>query len=373
VEVVAGAGDNDGGEMKLSRKGWVVGVSLVVVLIGVGWLFFAHNAEPRYEGKPVSYWLKEYCASGEQRTYDPIRQDEARKALLHLGTNAVPYLLQQAFNTNQDSSARTNLIRFIDSLPRSWGMPAAISLEEMRNEAQNTLIGIKPPAGLVLPFLETQFQCTNSTQNYQHRTAIYLLGGIGEGAEQAVPLLAQALKEQDTISQSLAVGALNRIGPKAGAAVPTLRERFVRETRWVRRCAFAGVLCRIDAGQTDALNFLIDDLNGSHQSNERQYAVSELGWIGPNAKAAVPALIKALSSTNVDFDETIIWALRGLEIPVTDYLPKLKSRLESGNPQQRLSAAKIVLFADPADQDARVALAKAAREIKENKANEAAK
>jgi len=102
-------------------------------------------------------------------------------------------------------------------------------------------------------------------------------------------------------------------------------------------------------------------------------AASELGDIGPNAKAAVPAMIAALVSTDESVDEQLIMNLKKLGVSTGDFMPKLKSRLKSDNPQERLKATTIILFADPADQEARLALTAAAREIKENKAKDGAR
>ncbi len=83
----------------------MVGASvLAAVLIGVGWLFFGHNDEPTYEGKPVSYWFKEYYSPPRYAEPDSDNHQDALNALHAMGSNALPYLVQVAFSTNEDSA-----------------------------------------------------------------------------------------------------------------------------------------------------------------------------------------------------------------------------------------------------------------------------
>jgi hypothetical protein len=77
----------------MSQKKWLLAGSVLLVAAG-GWIFYWQPAEPVYAGKPVSYWLKEYCRSGQRMTWDTGRHEEAGVALRHMGTNAVPYLLR---------------------------------------------------------------------------------------------------------------------------------------------------------------------------------------------------------------------------------------------------------------------------------------
>ena len=57
----------------------------------------------------LSYWFKEYCRSGQRMTWDASRHEEAGAALRQMGTNAVPYLLEQAFDNGPSSGARKDL------------------------------------------------------------------------------------------------------------------------------------------------------------------------------------------------------------------------------------------------------------------------
>jgi HEAT repeats len=328
-----------------------------VVFVAVVYHFVAGRG-PKYEGHTVSYWFKEYCQSCEARTFDANRLNDAQEALKNLGTNAVPYLLEQAFNTNQDSAALTNLIRFINSLPRSWPVSAPVSQETMRGTAPTFLYRIRPPADQVLPFLERQFQLMNSSNNFAHRQAIMVMGYIGDGAARAVPLLVEALNDPDLVTQRIALESLLEIGPQATAAVPALKQKLADEPNISRRLWIASILFRIEKRPED-LKVLMDSLSADRPSIEREDAAVHIRIIGPDARAAVPALIAALPATDENLNQEIISALRQMGVPTGGYLSRLKAQLKSDDPQERLRAARVVTLAAPHDVDALAILATA--------------
>ncbi len=322
-----------------------------VAIVGGGWLVFGHRREPQYQGHTVSYWFKTYCRACEWRTYDAGRLEDSQEAMVKLGTNAVPYLLEQAFNTNQDSAMLTNLIRVINSLPRSWPISAPVSQETMRGTAPVFLHRIRPPADQVLPFLERQFRLTNAPNIFARHQAVIALGYIGDGADRAVPLLVESLNDPDPLLQRIALDSLWEIGPKAGGAVPVLEQKLAREPNSFRRLWTAAILFRIEK-RPENLKVLTDSLQESHPRGEREDAATFIGLLGPDAWAAVPALIAALPTNDANLDQEIVTALRQIGVPTSNYLPKLKKQLVSDDPQTRLRAARMVTFAAPNDADA---------------------
>ena len=227
--------------MTISQKKWLLAAFVLLVAAG-GWFFFRRPAEPKYAGKPVSYWFKEYCCSGQRMTWNVGRHEETGAALRQVGTNAVPYLLERAFDTGPSSGVLKGLYRLLNGLPRSWGLPTfvdpeimslegaealkeikppAVDPEIMSLEGAEALIEIKPPANQLLPLLERHL---GSTDRMERRQALYILGFTGDGAEQAVPWLCAALKSPDVWQHMLAVQSLGWIGPNARAAVPALIE-----------------------------------------------------------------------------------------------------------------------------------------------------
>jgi HEAT repeat protein len=369
------------------QKRWLL-AAIVSLVAAAGWYLLQGPREPEYEGRPVSYWFKEYCRSGQHMIWDDSRRAEATAALHQMGTNAVPYLLEQAFNTRPDSAFRKQVYRVLNGLPRSWGLPVLVSPDILRGESGFALEKVKPPASQLLPLLKPHL---NSTNSLEHRQALFILGTTGEGAEQAVPWLCAALKSPDQWARVLAVQSLGWIGPKAQAAVPALievlqapqgmnrlgtsaahalgaigsnaapalplvRDLFAQETNWNPRCTIAAALCQIDAGQTEALAFLTNGLRSYEPASERWIAASQLGKIGPNAKAAVPVLSEALDGTNDMLFSQVPGALKAIGVPTAEFLPRMKKQLQSGNQTTRANAAARVLDIDPADHDAHLVL-----------------
>ena len=373
--------------MTISQKKWLLAGSVLLVAAG-GWFFFWQPAEPEYAGKPVSYWLKEYCRSGQRMTWDAGWHEEAGVALRHMGTNAVPYLLRQAFVTRPSSGARKDFYRLLNGLPRSWGLPIFVDSETMSVEGAEALKELKPPANQLLPLLERHLK---STDRMERRQALYILGSTGDGAEQVVPWLCAALKSPDVWEHILAVQSLGWIGPNARTAVPPLIDLleappdtnqppvhlgphaaealgrigsaaapalplvqglFEQQTNWNLRCVLAVALCHIDAGQTNALAFLTNSLCTREPANDRWVAAMELGNIGPNAKVAVPLLLAALDGTNDMLFSQVPGALKKMGVPTEAFLPRMRKQLRSASETTRVNAAARVSELDPADHEA---------------------
>jgi HEAT repeat protein len=375
----------------ISQKKWLLAAFVVSVAAG-GWLFFRRPAEPRFAGKRVSYWFKEYCFSGQRMTWNAGRREETGAALRQVGTNAVPYLLKQAFDTGPSSGWRKDLYRLLSRSLRSWGVPVFVDPEIMSEEGADALKEIKPPANQLLPLLERHLK---STDRMERRQALYILGCTGDGAEKTVPWLCAALKSPDVWERALAVQSLGWVGPDAQAAVPMLIEElkappntnqpparlarqaavalgrigkaaapalplvqglFEQETNWNLRGTLAVALCHIDGDQTNALAFLTNGLATHEPASERWIAAGELGNIGPDAKAAVPLLLAALDGTNDMLFSQVPGALKKMGVPTEAFLPRLKQQLRSQNESSRVNAAARVLELDPADHEALVVL-----------------
>jgi HEAT repeat protein len=138
-----------------------------------------------------------------------------------------------------------------------------------------------------------------------------------------VPALVKALEDEKWWVRAIAAECLGRVGPEAGAAVPALLKLF-NDKRSQVRCDAADAVGRIRGGAEPvaaiaALRELLlrEDHTGLHiasaltelgepgvaalahalesgKPGARKYAVIALQEVGPVAKAAVPALIKAL-------------------------------------------------------------------------------
>lgn len=315
---------------------------------------------------------------------DSRRHEQTEEALRQLGTNAVPYLVELSFRVSRPPAGQAEFYGVLNAFLRWRNLPEAVSPDVLALHAPFALKDIRPPADQLLPLLESHLESTNPIE---HLGALIILGTAGEGAERVVPYLEQALRGPDLGPRYGAVQSLMWIGPGGRAAVPTLvdllqatvdtnylgtpvaialgkigsnaapsiplvRALFDRETNWNYRCSQAGALVRMDAGQTNALAFLVDGLTNHQPAGDRWIAAMQLGEIGPAAKAAVPALIDVVDGTNVMLASQVPYALRRIGVPVETCLPKFRQLLLSGDEIVRVNAAARILEIDPADPGA---------------------
>ncbi len=365
----------------------VVGGILLAVIF---WVYLPLAREPKYEGKRLSFWFREYCRSGQSIGYDWSLHRESAAALQQMGTNAVPYLLQQAFCMRQDSATKSNFYRFVNDSPRSWGLPWLLNSEMRRGEAPFALKEIKPPAAQLLSLMHKQLKSANHFERCQ---TLFILGTAGDGAEEVIPNLTSALQDTNRWARRIAIQSLDWIGPRADAAVPGLievlkepigtnqfslgssaaialgkigsasapavpliRKLFEQEKNWNLRCSLASALFRIDPGQADALAFLTNGVTSHQPASDRWIAASQLGEIGPDAKAAVPVLLEALEGTNDMLHSQIPGTLKKMGMPTETFLPAMKKNLASKNETTRANTAARILEIDPADHEAHLAL-----------------
>jgi HEAT repeat protein len=190
----------------------------------------------------------------------------------------------------------------------------------VRREAVWALARIGPEAGPAVFALAKSLRDLDSPVR---KGAARAIGQIGkEAARTAIPLLIDALKNSDLLFCRLVAWALGKIG---APAVPALMRALNHPDKYVRREA-AWALGQIGAESQSAIGILITILKspcsaGSpsggparkadpDQKTElvfltpirdatlRAYAARALGQIGPEARAAIPALTAVLADPN---------------------------------------------------------------------------
>jgi HEAT repeat protein len=121
-----------------------------------------------------------------------------------------------------------------------------------------------------------------------------LLAGIDpdRAARIVVPVLVEALRDEDPFVRGKVAETLGALGAKARAAVPALRAALEDEP--AVRVRAAAALCKVDPGHADTLEVLIRSLeiDGS--------AIDLLGDLGSDAKAGVPTLLRLLRRAEHD-------------------------------------------------------------------------
>ncbi|HXD01004.1 MAG TPA: HEAT repeat domain-containing protein [Verrucomicrobiae bacterium] len=171
-------------------------------------------------------------------------------ALRHIGTNAIPTLLQML--RAKDSPLKT---KFIELLGRE------------------TSARIK-----ITPAVD---------KDYEARVAFQALGA---DASNAVPLLLQIYAEKISLdSQCQTIGALGGIGPAAKSAIPTLLRALNPTNEMEVRHHSVLALGKIHSEPASVVPELVKLLHDS-DAQLRRYDAEALGEFGTNAKSAIPDL-----------------------------------------------------------------------------------
>ena len=227
------------------RKRWTIWVPAGCAFAAlIAMLAFPTEREPEYGGRTLGEWLKLYL---ESRDGDTDRQ-EAAEAVGHIGTNALPWLLEwtdyqpagwkMALATNSRAAAQTSgyfrsayfwlLNRPADNLNllgrfgfEILGPQARPALPEVQRrmadwgkpwratramEAYTDITGPDAVPALVNGLVSTNVNC--------RQAAAFCLSCLGTNSAPAAPALRKALNDPDPLVRRLAGSALQKALPK---------------------------------------------------------------------------------------------------------------------------------------------------------------
>jgi HEAT repeat protein len=234
--------------------------------------------------------------------------------------------------------------------------PAAISvlaeaLEDtdagVRREVAIALGNIGAPAKVAVP---TLVKTLRDPYINVRREAVIALGEMGPPAEAAVPALTKALEDPDEDVSRKAVIALGKMGPSAKAAIPALAKALRGYDINIRQEA-AIALVKIDPAAISIFIAALEDANAGDRY-EAVIALGEmdspakagasyayvgleaaivLGMMGPSAKAAVPALTKALRHHDINVRREAAIALGKIGADAKAAIPALTKALDDSD------------------------------------------
>jgi len=267
--------------------------------------------EPAFEGKNLGLWLHLYDSTLRQGVIvaDPVKHDEAAKALRAIGSNAIPFLLEmirfQGKGADQQNSEGTCGFVALGSV----GARGALSLAEIleasnspssRWAAGRALSAIGPSASNAVP---TLLRTALSSNALTRLISIYALNNIRTNPEKVIPLLVQSFHDREFDVQQEAVSGAGKWGAEAERAVPDL----VSVTK---------------------------DIN----PRLRRVACGALGNIKSIAQATIPALIEALRDPVPFVRAEAAWALGRFGAKARIATPTLEELLHDNDKNVRLSA-----------------------------------
>lgn len=366
---------------------WVLVAAVVAAgIVGLKmWKQPAHEAT--YQGRRIEFWFREYYMRYQSHG-SRLEAEEPAQALRALRPDAVPYLTGIALDVHADSLLKKFYLGLYNGGPRWWkeiaGRP--LSSEERSQTAAYALRDvIKPSAAELLPWVTSVLKSPNVMAR---RQAVFLLGTVGDGAEQAAPYLGKALDDPDRWLRQMAAQSLNWIGPKAKpalpqilvalqtdgpsfnlvrtlenlgpdaqTAVPLLNKYLSAATNAINRVAVAAALYRIDPQQTNAYAVLVEALNARRDPQLRQSAAEAWARAGLPRETAVKALQDLLRGPSW---HGALAGLRRIGAEDRSAIPILLDKFKDGHDAKSFAAACILLI-DPHQTNALAVLVDAAR------------
>jgi hypothetical protein len=265
------------------RSGRTVAGALLLLLLAVVWFIAIQLPhEPVYGGKTLSVWLEAYDPSLPNGRLSEEWRD-ADDAVLHIGTDAIPTLLQML--CARDSSLKLRLVA-------------------LAQKQQIVKVHFVPGA----------------TRKKEASSTFLVLGGR---AKEAVLALMEAYEGSDSIESKCAIEeSLGWIGPSARAALPLLVQAATNSNNDVRANA-VWALGFIQAEPGICVPLLIHALDDS-DVGARLGATHALGMFGSDARTAIPALMALTNPPTVESPD--VWEQETTE--ACDALRKILPRGE---------------------------------------------
>jgi HEAT repeat protein len=267
---------------------------VALVLSGVLWQARRPH-EPVYQGKPLSFWLEQYYqkinAGASLPSQDEIVWDETAVAIRGIGNNAIPYLLRLA--AAEDTTLKRSIL---NHFPISNKTMERLGLQQTFirwagksvTGPMKALLGFRALGPAAKPAISELIRIMRTSQNHNgRRTAAYSLGFIGSSAQDAIPALLENFKDSNNSVRDATVRALFDIAFDHGAG------QFRPECSRVMVSSLAELLAD---PKTDALR-----------------VIRMLSDIGPDAKAALPAILPFQNSQDPNIRAAAIKARERIE------------------------------------------------------------
>ncbi len=227
---------------------------------------------------------------------------------------------------------------------RNWDAAIAALLEALRDlatryAATDAFVEIGAPA--VPPLIEKALENDRKgITGQEHPYALQALGAIGK---EAIPALTKAMllrgeeraREAERHLQALHV-------PKTPIPASTLvaREAAGEPAWWRTRPSFAETLAFIGQPAVKPMEELLE--KGSNL--DRRQAAHVLGLMGPEAKEAIPALVKAMRGGDAALAALAAYAIRWISPSGhPSLLPPFRQALQDSDPGLQLTAAAVLI------------------------------
>jgi hypothetical protein len=281
------------------KASWKISLA-VLALVGLGvaaWLTKT-PPEPVYQGKTVSEWFGEI----HPPTWpNPQNSDPALRALVAMGKDAVPYLMQQY--RMRDSVFRAKLNRW----GLRWFRFTLGSGEYPSAKARFCLARLGTQAESAVPDLLAMASDPASPNRFE---SIWLLGEIRARPDRVIPALEVGVRCGDAAVRHLSIQALGSFGATAKSSLPLLKTCLSldlpdpREIARTRHDASLAIF-RIDPTNEEAASLLRDHLI-RYWNDGGLFEAIFLADLGPAAKLVFPMLLASWRTNESTLDRPMI-------------------------------------------------------------------
>lgn len=273
---------------------------------------------------------------------DPQKRRDAAIELGKIGSalHAPAMRLQMLVNRDPDPEVRKQAAMAIADIGPSARLLKGQLVKGLDDKDEQVVIAVIRALAATAPFskeaLPKLIELSQSKNLAIRRRVIASLGAFKE-SKIVIPVLIAALHDADpggpnkelSVSK-LALLVLGDFGEEAYAATDALVK--LQQSDNIETRAYAlGALVKILPKDAKMVPYYIDLLKSEHKSLRRGAAYA-LGFLGPVAKDAVPALIKALKATEDEKDQALaiqnklgfIYSLRQIGPDAKDSIPAIQ-------------------------------------------------
>jgi len=277
-----------------------VGV-LIAIAVVLSWLLLAKR-EPSYAGTKLSQWLERY--SGQ---IDPNDSQQAYDAVRHIGTNAVPYLLEWLHYRPLHWPNR--LKRFVQGVPNPIHNTAVLDITHQTMERSSlAVVGfsiLKTDAREAVPDLTRLMRDTNNVPSCWQAT--YALAYLGK--EALPPLLAELQHPfmPHTYHVVSSIGYMGYLGTNAQPALPPVMALLTNGDPVIAQgavIALGNLAIRPDLCVPSLQTCLSNSDN-----TLRMLSAHSLGQFGSQARPALSSLSNLLADTDPSVQAAVSNAL----------------------------------------------------------------
>ena len=344
------------------KKQWLVLLFAAASgLVIVFWLPGRFDREPRYQGKPASYWLdrrdnreevgpsnEAFTAMGREAVWFLVKivgkspPWQVRKLSEFASNHRLPAWLECRLpNTRHLQFRRVMAAHYLaklgpdaeSALPTLWRILADPSESwEMKAAVSSALFSMGEKTAPLMPEF---VRCLKHADRSTRIAAAELLGALGPKGKPAVPALAEALRDPDPNVRKAVFDALVKLGASSADLTQILRG-LLRDSRTRAETLYQLATFRSYGKQTAAA---LAEVFPAGSASEQQQILYLLERIGSPAGPAVPTLIAALSNNDGEIRYLATRALGAIGPEAKAAIPAVKERLKDENDMIKSAAA----------------------------------